>query len=115
MDTFRSVISIFSRTAAEVAYIALIVVEQEDDLAQLLAAGERVLSELPDATRNDKFLDIAPPEQSVADLLEAVRKAQHLRVSEETEVLRRPSLRERISVNSRPPEAEPAELLNALV
>ena len=115
LDTVPNILSELVWTVAEVAYIALIVVEQEDDLAQLSAAGERVIPELPDATRNDKFLDIAPPEQSVADLLEAVRKAQHLRVSEETEVLRRPSLRERISVDSRPPEAEPAELLNTLV
>ena len=113
LDPIPSILSELVWTIAKVAYITLIVVEQKNDLAQLLAAGERAHSEAPDATRNDQLLDLGSHEPVVADLLEAIRKAQHLRILLEPEVLRCP-LWQRFHGDLRLPETEPAELLDIL-
>ena len=114
LDAVPNILSELVWTIAEVAYITLIVVEQEDDLAQMFAVGERVRSEAPDAPGNNQRLDLTLSEPVVADRLDPVREAQHLRILLEPEVLRRP-LWQRFHGDLRLPETEPADFLNAFV
>ena len=110
--TLRNALSVVVVVVLEVEYLFLFVAEQEDDLAQLLAVGERVRSEAPDAAGNNQRLDLTLSEPVVVNRLDPVREAQHLRILLESEVLRCPLLRQRLGTDARIPEAKKAEFLN---
>ena len=105
-------------TKAHVADALQVRPRLEDELAQLLAASERLDPELSDAAGDDHPAHIAFCEPFFPHDLEAVRETENLRVSlADPELLQSlPCLRRDFNLLNRGrQEAEPAELPNALV
>ena len=114
LDPVPNILSELVWTIAKVAYIALIVVEQKDNLAQLLAAGERTRSELLGAAGDNQLLYLALTEPHVANLLDPVREPQHPRAALEPDAFWRPRVWQRLGTDARIPETKKAELLDVL-